>query len=95
MVLRRIETRIPELATLKLPPIIEQLALLKRGLVILVGATGAGKSTSLAAMIGHRNSRAVAISSRSRTPSSSFMSTRTASLPSARWGSTPIPTKWR
>ncbi|WP_248769502.1 PilT/PilU family type 4a pilus ATPase [Pseudomonas sp. MWU12-2345] len=55
MVLRRIETQIPELATLKLPPIIEQLALLKRGLVMLVGATGTGKSTSLAAMIGHRN----------------------------------------
>ncbi|QXI28203.1 PilT/PilU family type 4a pilus ATPase [Pseudomonas vanderleydeniana] len=55
MVLRRIETRIPQLADLKLPPIIEQLALLKRGLVMFVGATGAGKSTSLAAMIGHRN----------------------------------------
>ncbi len=57
MVLRRIETRIPELAELKLPPIIEQLALLKRGLVMLVGATGAGKSTSMAAMIGYRNQK--------------------------------------
>lgn len=55
MVLRRIETTIPRVSDLGLPPIIEQLALTKRGLVIFVGATGTGKSTSLAAMIGHRN----------------------------------------
>ena len=55
MVLRRIETVIPTLEELSLPPIIKELAMTKRGLVIFVGATGTGKSTSLAAMIGHRN----------------------------------------
>ncbi len=55
MVLRRIETRIPTSEELKLPKIINELAMTKRGIVIFVGATGTGKSTSLAAMIGHRN----------------------------------------
>lgn len=55
MVLRRIETTIPTVDDLLLPEIIKDLAMTKRGLVIFVGATGAGKSTSLAAMIGHRN----------------------------------------
>ncbi len=54
-VLRRIETTIPEIDDLGLPEIIKELAMTKRGLVIFVGATGTGKSTSLAAMIGHRN----------------------------------------
>ena len=55
MVLCRIEVNIPSVADLGLPPIVEELAMTKRGLVIFVGATGTGKSTSLAAMIGHRN----------------------------------------
>ncbi|MFT6388550.1 MAG: twitching motility protein PilU [Cellvibrionaceae bacterium] len=55
MVLRRIETNIPTVDGLGLPEIIKELAMTKRGLIIFVGATGAGKSTSLAAMIGHRN----------------------------------------
>jgi twitching motility protein PilU len=55
MVLRRIETRIPTTGELSLPPILNDLAMTKRGLIIFVGATGTGKSTSLAAMIGHRN----------------------------------------
>ena len=55
MVLRRIETHIPQIEDLGLPDIIKDLAMTKRGLVIFVGATGAGKSTSLASMIGHRN----------------------------------------
>ena len=55
MVLRRIETRIPTLDELTLPPIIKNLAMTKRGLIIFVGATGTGKSTSLASMIGYRN----------------------------------------
>jgi twitching motility protein PilU len=55
MVLRRIETRIPTLAELGLPPVLESLAMTRRGLIMFVGATGMGKSTSLAAMIGHRN----------------------------------------
>lgn len=55
MVLRRIETKIPTLDDLSLPDVVKELAMTKRGLVIFVGATGTGKSTSLAAMIGHRN----------------------------------------
>ncbi len=55
MVLRRIETKIPQVDDLGLPEIIKELAMTKRGLIIFVGATGAGKSTSLASMIGHRN----------------------------------------
>ncbi|MCG8428669.1 MAG: PilT/PilU family type 4a pilus ATPase [Chromatiales bacterium] len=55
MVLRRIETRIPKIEDLLLPPVIKDLAMTKRGLVIFVGATGTGKSTSLAAMLGYRN----------------------------------------
>lgn len=55
MVLRRIETKIPSIADLSLPSVIKDLAMAKRGLVVFVGATGTGKSTSLAAMIGHRN----------------------------------------
>jgi twitching motility protein PilU len=55
MVLRKIETTIPEIEDLGLPPIVKDLAMTKRGLVIFVGATGSGKSTSLASMIGYRN----------------------------------------
>ncbi|MCG8487000.1 MAG: PilT/PilU family type 4a pilus ATPase [Chromatiales bacterium] len=57
MVLRRIETNIPSLESLYLPSILQDLSMAKRGLVIFVGATGTGKSTSLAAMIGYRNNR--------------------------------------
>jgi twitching motility protein PilU len=55
MVLRKIETRIPELDELMMPPILKDLASTKRGLIIFVGGTGTGKSTSLASMIGYRN----------------------------------------
>jgi twitching motility protein PilU len=55
MVLRRIETNIPNVDDLKLPAVIKDLAMTKRGIIIFVGATGTGKSTSLASMIGHRN----------------------------------------
>ncbi len=55
MVLRRIETNIPRIDDLCLPEIIKSLSMTKRGLIIFVGATGTGKSTSLASMIGHRN----------------------------------------
>jgi len=55
MVLRRIETRIPTTDELLLPPILNDLVMTKRGIIFLVGATGTGKSTSLAAMVGHRN----------------------------------------
>jgi twitching motility protein PilU len=55
MVLRRIETNIPTTDELGLPEQVKELAMTRRGLIIFVGATGTGKSTSLAAMIGHRN----------------------------------------
>jgi len=55
MVLRTINSEIPTIDALGLPPVLKDLALSKRGLVIMVGATGSGKSTSLAAMVGHRN----------------------------------------
>ena len=55
MVLRLINTEIPKIEALGLPPIISDLSMTKRGLVIFVGATGTGKSTSLASMVGYRN----------------------------------------
>ncbi len=55
MVLRRIETTIPTMDELKLPPVLKELAMTKRGIIIFVGATGTGKSTSLASLIGYRN----------------------------------------
>ncbi len=55
MVLRRIETKIPTIEELNLPVILKSLAMTKRGIIICVGATGTGKSTTLAAMIGYRN----------------------------------------
>jgi twitching motility protein PilU len=55
LVLRTITTKIPKFEELNLPPILKDIAMTKRGLVIFVGGTGSGKSTSLAAMVGHRN----------------------------------------
>jgi twitching motility protein PilU len=54
-VCRTINTEIPTLEEMELPPILGDIVMAKRGLVILVGGTGSGKSTSLAAMVGHRN----------------------------------------
>ncbi len=55
LVLRAIPQTLPTIDTLKLPEILKEVAMTKRGLVIFVGATGSGKSTSLAAMVNHRN----------------------------------------
>jgi twitching motility protein PilU len=55
VVLRVIRSEIPLFEDLNLPPILKDIAMTKRGLVIFVGATGSGKSTSLAAMVGYRN----------------------------------------
>ena len=55
LVVRRIEAEIPTIEDLGLPPIIKELAMTQRGLIIFVGATGTGKTTSLAAMVGYRN----------------------------------------
>ena len=55
MVLRTITTAIPKMDDLGLPPVMKDVAMTKRGLVIMVGGTGSGKSTTLAAMVGYRN----------------------------------------
>ena len=55
MVMRKINTEIATLDELGLPPILKDLSLEKRGLIIVVGATGSGKSTSMAGMVDHRN----------------------------------------
>jgi len=55
MVLRTITTKIPDLDEMGMPEILKEVVMTKRGLVILVGGTGSGKSTTLAAMIGYRN----------------------------------------
>lgn len=55
LVLRTITTKIPEFDDLGLPQVLKDVVMSKRGLVIFVGGTGSGKSTSMAALIGHRN----------------------------------------
>ncbi|KUM54901.1 MULTISPECIES: PilT/PilU family type 4a pilus ATPase [Rheinheimera] len=55
MVVRRIITKIPNVDDLGLPPIMKEVIMSKRGLVLFVGGTGTGKSTSLAALLGYRN----------------------------------------
>jgi len=55
MVIRHIKVNIPTVEELQLPPILKDLVLEKRGLILVVGATGSGKSSALAAMINHRN----------------------------------------
>src|ERR1700723_1956817 len=56
-VIRLINAKIPTFEELDLPPILKEVVLTKRGLVLIVGGTGSGKSTSLAAMIGYRNEK--------------------------------------
>ncbi len=56
-VFRYITSEIPPLASLNVPPVLSELILEKRGLLLMVGATGAGKSTTLAAMMDHRNTQ--------------------------------------
>lgn len=55
LVVRRIVSQIPSFSELRLPPVLENLSLEKRGLILVTGMTGSGKSTSLAAMIDYRN----------------------------------------
>lgn len=55
MFIRIINTKIPDIDSLKVPPVLKKIIMEKRGLIIVVGATSSGKSTSLAAMIGYRN----------------------------------------
>ena len=56
-VLRQINAKIPTFEELEISPVLREVVLSKRGLVIIVGGTGSGKSTTLAAMVGYRNER--------------------------------------
>jgi len=56
-VIRTINAKIPTFEELELPPVLKEVVLTKRGLVIVVGGTGSGKSTTLAAMVGYRNEK--------------------------------------
>jgi twitching motility protein PilU len=58
MVLRLVQSTIPNLDALQMPPVLKDLIMLKRGMILMVGATGSGKSTTLAGMIGYRNAQA-------------------------------------
>ena len=58
MVLRYVKAEIPTIEKLSVPEVLKDLALMKRGMILMVGATGSGKSTTLAAMINHRNDNA-------------------------------------
>lgn len=58
MVIRQISTNIPSLEELRMPLVLRDLVMAKRGLVMLVGATGQGKSTTMAALVDHRNENA-------------------------------------
>ena len=58
LVVRYIRFEIPDLATIGLPPVLGNIAMLKRGLVLVCGPAGSGKSTTLASMLSHRNSNA-------------------------------------
>jgi twitching motility protein PilU len=55
MVIRNIQTEIPDMESLGLPEIMKKIIMVKHGLILIVGGTGTGKSTSLASLIGHRN----------------------------------------
>ena len=59
LVLRRVPKDIPSLEVLKSPPVLSELIMKKRGLILMVGGTGSGKSTTLAAMIRHRNTNSM------------------------------------
>ena len=92
MVLRTITTKIPDLDEMGMPPVLKDIVMTKRGLVILVGGTGSGKSTTLAGdarVIATRT--ATATSSPSKTRWSMCMNTSTASSRTARSAWIPIP----
>ena len=78
MVMRMIPTTVPTIDGLGVPQVLKEVVTAKRGLCILVGATGSGKSTTLAARWTGAMSKPMATSSRLKTPSSSCTHTRTA-----------------
>jgi twitching motility protein PilU len=94
MVLRYITADMPRLDSLGLPETLTDLAMAKRGLVLLVGSTGSGKSTTLAAMINATSPLRITWS-RSRIRSSFCTATSARSSISAKWGWTPRATSGR
>ncbi len=84
MVMRTINTTIPTFDELSLPPVLKDVTMSKRGIMLFVGATGAGKSTSMAALLGYRNENSYGHIITIEDRSSSCTSTRTASLRSAK-----------
>lgn len=84
LVFRAITSKIPKFESLNLPPALKDVALKKRGLVIFVGGTGSGKSTSLASLSTTAMKIRSDTSSPSKIRSSLSTNTKTASLPSAR-----------
>ena len=89
LVLRTITTRIPKIEELGIPQVLKDVVMTKRGLVIMVGATGSGKSTTLAALIGHRNENSYGHIVTIEDPVEYVHPHRTASSRSAKWASTP------
>ena len=86
---RRIPFAIPTLSEFGLPEVCKALIIKPRGLVLVTGPTGSGKSTTLAAMIDYLTTSKPGMSSPSKTRSSSCTTTRNASLPSGTWAMTP------
>jgi twitching motility protein PilU len=93
MVIRYIKSDVPTIEQLQLPNVLKDLVLNKNGLVLVVGSTGSGKSTSLAAMLDYRNATVTATSSPWRTPSSTPSAIASPSSGSAKWDSIPSPTR--
>ncbi len=92
MVLRTIPLTLPTIDGLGVPQVLKEITMTKRGLCIMVGATGSGKSTTLAAMVDWRNENSFGHIITVEDPSNSCTRTRTAWLRSAKWGWTP--TRW-
>ena len=87
--LRQVVTRVPDFAELNLPPVVQKLALEPRGMVLVTGTTGSGKTTTLAAMIDHINHHLRKHIVTIEDPIEILHRTTSASSTSARWGSTP------
>ena len=93
--LRQIPGKILTLEQLGMPEILGELCTIPKGLILVTGPTGSGKSTTLAAMVDRVNGPATPISSLSRIRSSSFIRRRSAWSPSARSAATPAPSRGR
>ena len=91
LILRRVRLGSASFAELNLPPALRTLAELPRGLLLVTGPTGSGKTTTLAAMIDHINATKPVHFPRWRTPSRCCTAISGRTSPSARWASTPIP----